>query len=84
MGMEDIKPKEASRKSQIDTERGEPLNAEVVIWGEEKFGSYPENWWQTETVGIMSQLSFDESKTRFYGKTLPGIEIAIAEVNGQG
>jgi hypothetical protein len=28
-----------------------------------------------------SQLSFDESKT--YGKPLPGIEIAIAEVNGQ-
>jgi long-subunit acyl-CoA synthetase (AMP-forming) len=30
-----------------------------------------------------SQLSFDESKTGSMGKPLPGIEIAIAEVNGQ-
>jgi acetyl-CoA synthetase len=60
------------------------FNAEVVIWGEGKFG-FPilENWWQTETVGIMIQLSFDESKTGSMGKPLPGIEIAIAEVNGQ-
>jgi acyl-coenzyme A synthetase/AMP-(fatty) acid ligase len=30
-----------------------------------------------------SQLSFNESKTRFHGKPLPGVEIAIAEVNGK-
>jgi acyl-coenzyme A synthetase/AMP-(fatty) acid ligase len=47
---------------------GEPLNAEAVIWGEENFG-FPimDNWWQTERR-YDSQLSFNESKTRFHGK----------------
>jgi acyl-coenzyme A synthetase/AMP-(fatty) acid ligase len=42
MGMEDIKPKEASSLENLRSilSVGEPL-PEVVIWGEEKFGSYP-------------------------------------------
>jgi acetyl-CoA synthetase len=31
----------------------EPLNAEAVIWGEENFDPIMDNWWQTETGGIM-------------------------------
>ncbi len=33
---------------------GEPLNPEAVIWGVEAFGRpFHDNWWQTETGGIM-------------------------------
>ena len=33
---------------------GEPLNAEAVIWGVDVFGMpIHDNWWQTETGGIM-------------------------------
>ncbi|WP_338145006.1 MULTISPECIES: AMP-binding protein [Cryobacterium] len=33
---------------------GEPLNPEVVVWGQEAFGlPVHDNWWQTETSGIM-------------------------------
>ena len=33
---------------------GEPLNPEAVVWGQEAFGMpFHDNWWQTETGGIM-------------------------------
>ena len=33
---------------------GEPLNPEAVAWGVEAFGKpFHDNWWQTETGGIM-------------------------------
>jgi acetyl-CoA synthetase len=33
---------------------GEPLNPEAVVWSEEVFGQpFHDNWWQTETGGIM-------------------------------
>ena len=33
---------------------GEPLNPEVVVWGQEAWGlPVHDNWWQTETGGIM-------------------------------
>ena len=33
---------------------GEPLNPEAVVWGVEAFGKpFHDNWWQTETGGIM-------------------------------
>ena len=33
---------------------GEPLNPEAVVWGSEAFGlPIHDNWWQTETGGIM-------------------------------
>ncbi len=33
---------------------GEPLNPEAVVWGQEAFGlPIHDNWWQTETGGIM-------------------------------
>ena len=34
---------------------GEPLNAECVIWGKDVFGKpFHDNWWQTETGGIVN------------------------------
>jgi acetyl-CoA synthetase len=33
---------------------GEPLNPEGVVWGQEAYGlPFHDNWWQTETGGIM-------------------------------
>lgn len=62
---------------------GEPLHAEAVIWGTEKFG-FPilDNWWQTETGGIMvANYPSMIVKPGSMGKPLPGLEVAIAEVN---
>ncbi|WP_221408133.1 acetate--CoA ligase [Fulvivirga imtechensis] len=61
---------------------GEPLHAEAVRWGEETF-EVPvlDNWWQTETGGIMiSNYRNMPVKPGSMGKPLPGIEAAIAEV----
>ncbi len=65
---------------------GEPLHAEAVRWGEETFGvPVLDNWWQTETGGIMiSNYRNMPVKPGSMGKPLPGIEAAIAEItNGK-
>lgn len=64
---------------------GEPLHAEAVIWGNENFGiPILDNWWQTETGGIMiSNYPSMKVKPGSMGKPLPGVEIAIATVNGE-
>lgn len=85
MRMEDIRPKEAYNLENLRSilSVGEPLNAEAVIWGEENFG-FPilDNWWQTETGGIMiANYPSMKVKPGSMGKPLPGVEIAIAEVN---
>ena len=61
---------------------GEPLHAEAVIWGEKTFGiSILDNWWQTETGGIMiANYPSMKVKPGSMGKPLPGVEVAIAEV----
>ncbi|GAA4435884.1 acetate--CoA ligase [Pontibacter saemangeumensis] len=61
---------------------GEPLNPEAVTWGEKAFGMpILDNWWQTETGGIMI-ANFRSMPVRpgSMGKPLPGVEAAIAEV----
>jgi acetyl-CoA synthetase len=61
---------------------GEPLHAEEVIWGEKTFGMpFLDNWWQTETGGIMiANYRSVPVKAGSMGKPLPGVEAAIAEV----
>ena len=61
---------------------GEPLQAEAVIWGEKTFGiPILDNWWQTETGGIMiANYPSMKVKPGSMGKPLPGVEVAIAEV----
>jgi len=58
---------------------GEPLNPEAVIWGSEAFGiPFHDNWWQTETGGIMiANYAAMDVKPGSMGKPLPGIEAAI-------
>jgi acetyl-CoA synthetase len=60
---------------------GEPLNPEAVVWGREAFGKpFHDNWWQTETGGIMisNYLSMDV-KPGSMGRPLPGITAGIVE-----
>jgi acetyl-CoA synthetase len=60
---------------------GEPLNPQAVIWGEEAFGlPIHDNWWQTETGGIMiaNYISMP-IKPGSMGRPLPGIEAAVVQ-----
>jgi acetyl-CoA synthetase len=63
---------------------GEPLNPEAVIWGQEAFGQpFHDNWWQTETGGIMiANYASMDVKPGSMGKPLPGITAGIVEVVG--
>ncbi|MGB7840900.1 MAG: acetate--CoA ligase [Terrimicrobiaceae bacterium] len=58
---------------------GEPLNPEAVVWGEKAFGlPIHDNWWQTETGGIMiANYPAAEIRPGSMGRPLPGIEAAI-------
>ncbi len=60
---------------------GEPLNPEAVIWGNEVFGMpFHDNWWQTETGGIMiANYAASDVKPGSMGRPLPGIEAGIVE-----
>jgi acetyl-CoA synthetase len=58
---------------------GEPLNAEAVLWGRDALGlPIHDNWWQTETGGIMlANFAGTALKPGSMGRPLPGIEAAI-------
>ena len=58
---------------------GEPLNAEAVLWGEAELGlPIHDNWWQTETGGIMlANFAGTDLKPGSMGRPLPGIEAAL-------
>jgi acetyl-CoA synthetase len=58
---------------------GEPLNPEAVIWSHEAFGRpFHDNWWQTETGGIMiANFASMEVRPGSMGRPLPGVEAAI-------
>jgi len=58
---------------------GEPLNPQAVVWGEEVLGRpIHDNWWQTETGGIMiSNYLSMPIKPGSMGKPLPGIDAAV-------
>ena len=65
---------------------GEPLNPEAVLWGEEVFGlPFHDNWWQTETGGIMisNYLTMD-IKPGSMGRPLPGVEAGIVRRREDG
>ncbi len=65
---------------------GEPLNPEAIHWAKEKLGMpIYDNWWQTETGGIMiANFSSMEIKPGSMGKPLPGIDVAIIREDDQG
>ncbi len=60
---------------------GEPLNPEAVWWGKDVLGlPIHDNWWQTETGGIMiaNTPAFDV-KPGSMGRPLPGIDAVVVE-----
>jgi acetyl-CoA synthetase len=65
---------------------GEPLNPEAVVWGQEAFGRpFHDNWWQTETGGIMiANYASMDIRPGSMGRPLPGIEAAIVRKNEDG
>ncbi len=58
---------------------GEPLNPEGVVWGQEVLGvPIHDNWWQTETGGIMiANLACADVKPGSMGRALPGVEATV-------
>ena len=58
---------------------GEPLHPEAVVWGQQVLGRpIHDNWWQTETGGIMiANTASMKIKPGSMGLALPGIEAAI-------
>lgn len=58
---------------------GEPLNPEAVWWGLEALGlPIHDNWWQTETGGIMiANTPALDIKPGSMGQPLPGVEALI-------
>jgi acetyl-CoA synthetase len=65
---------------------GEPLNPEAVCWGERAFGlPIHDNWWQTETGGIMiANFAAMDIRPGSMGRPLPGIEAAILRRDDHG
>jgi acetyl-CoA synthetase len=75
---------EAPRRRDLSTLRfvasvGEPLNPEGVVWGQAALGlPIHDNWWQTETGGIMiANYAAMDIKPGSMGRPLPGIEAGI-------
>jgi acetyl-CoA synthetase len=62
---------------------GEPLNPEAVVWGQETFGlPFHDNWWQSETGGIMiANYASMDVRPGSMGKPLPGIDAAIVSLD---
>jgi acetyl-CoA synthetase len=65
---------------------GEPLNAEAVVWGADHLGMpIHDNWWQTETGGIMiANVASMEVRPGSMGRPLPAIEAAVARRDAEG
>ena len=65
---------------------GEPLNPEGVVWGVDAFGQpFHDNWWQTETGGIMiANFAAMDIRPGSMGRPLPGIEAAIVRRTADG
>jgi acetyl-CoA synthetase len=60
---------------------GEPLNPEAVVWSAQTFGRpFHDNWWQTETGGIMiANYQAMDVRPGSMGKPLPGVVAGIVE-----
>jgi acetyl-CoA synthetase len=65
---------------------GEPLNPEVVMWGDETFGRpIHDTWWQTETGAIMiANYASADIRPGSMGRPVPGIEAALLARDAMG
>ena len=82
----EIKPKDAFDLNALRLIHsvGEPLNPEAIVWAQDAIGlPIHDNWWQTETGGIMiSNFPSMPIRPGSMGKPLPGIEAAILTQEG--
>jgi len=81
----------AARRHQFPSLRflasvGEPLNPEAVLWGVDAFDRpFHDNWWQTETGGIMvANFAAMDVRPGSMGRPLPGIEAALVRRRDDG
>jgi acetyl-CoA synthetase len=74
------------RKLRFIASVGEALNPEAVVWGQEAFGlPIHDNWWQTETGGIMiANYPAMDIRPGSMGRPLPGIAAAIVRRHKDG
>ena len=65
---------------------GEPLNPEAVLWSDRTFGMpIHDNWWQTETGGIMiANFASMDVKPGSMGRPLPGVDAALVRRDARG
>ncbi len=65
---------------------GEPLNPEAVHWGIDSLGlAIHDNWWQTETGGIMiANFLAADIKPGSMGRPMPGIDATILRRDEHG
>ncbi|HBZ72066.1 MAG TPA: acetate--CoA ligase [Deltaproteobacteria bacterium] len=65
---------------------GEPLNPECVVWGQETLGlPIHDNWWQTETGGIMiANYAALEIRPGSMGLPLPGVDALLVRRERDG
>lgn len=65
---------------------GEPLNPQAVVWGQEVLKRpIHDNWWQTETGGIMiSNFLSMPIRPGSMGRPVPGIDAAVVERQADG
>ncbi|MFP4513820.1 MAG: AMP-binding protein, partial [Acidimicrobiales bacterium] len=65
---------------------GEPLNPEAVTWSEANLGlPIHDNWWQTETGGIMiANYRSVPIRRGSMGRPMPGIHAALLERDDRG
>ncbi|MGC1513735.1 MAG: acetate--CoA ligase [Acidimicrobiales bacterium] len=82
---------EAARNADLSALRfvasvGEPLNPEAVVWGQEAWGRpIHDNWWQTETGGIMiANYATMDIRPGSMGRPLPGVEVAVLAQGDDG
>ncbi|MFY0610850.1 MAG: acetate--CoA ligase [Hyphomicrobiaceae bacterium] len=64
---------------------GEPLNPEAVVWGQDVLGlPIHDNWWQSETGGIMiANYAEMAIKPGSMGRPIPGVEAAVVRQDGE-
>ncbi|MCU0278864.1 MAG: acetate--CoA ligase [Candidatus Nanopelagicales bacterium] len=65
---------------------GEPLNPEAVVWGREALGlTIHDNWWQTETGGIMiANFAACDVHPGSMGRPMPGITAGVLQRGEEG
>ncbi|MFZ5931965.1 MAG: acetate--CoA ligase [Pseudomonadota bacterium] len=86
MKSEDSVPPPTRHSLRFMASVGEPLNPDAVVWSNEKFGlPFHDNWWQTETGGIMiANYASMDVKPGSMGRPLPGMEAAIVNATEEG